>query len=179
MKPLVIFLILLVFIWPAHGFAFTAYKWMDEKGVVNFSDDLGRVPSQYRDRVKEEVVDDKANREVNSPPQPMLTKEEGRTTDIYGLSEGYWKERVRPWKDQLKEATENYERAYKKFMESAEALSQRRYGSRTQIKMNVIELDRLNMERMEFEAQIKEAREKLEKISNEAKESGADPEWLN
>ena len=179
MKPLVIFLILLVFIWPAHGFAFTAYKWMDEKGVVNFSDDLGRVPSQYQDRVKEEVVDDKANREMNSPPQPMLTKEEGRTTDIYGLSGGYWKERVRPWKDQLKEATENYEKMQKKFLESAEELSQRRYGSRTQYKMNIIELDRLNKERMGYQAQIVEAKEMLARISREAGESGADPEWFN
>jgi len=74
---------------------------------------------------------------------------------------------------------ENYEKVHKEFMESAEVLSQRRYGSRTQIKMNIIELDRLNMERMGYEAQIEEAREKLAKIYNEAEESGADPEWFS
>jgi hypothetical protein len=152
---------------------------MDEKGVMNFTDDLGRVPSQYRDGVREEVIDDKANGELSPPSQPMLTKEEGRTTDIYGLGEGYWKERIRPWKEQLEEATENYEKMQKKFLESAEELSQRRYGSRTQYKMNIIELDRLNKERMRYQAQIVEAKEMLTRISREAEESGADPEWFN
>jgi chorismate mutase len=64
-------------------------------------------------------------------------------------------------------------------MESADVLSQRRYGSRTQVKMNIIELDRLNMERMGYGAQIEEAKERLEKISKEAREAKADPEWLN
>jgi hypothetical protein len=179
LKPLIIFLILLVFILPAHGSAFTTYEWMDEKGVVNFTDDLGRVPSQYRDRVKEEVIDDEVSGELSPPSQPILEKGEERTTDIYGLGESYWRERVRPWKDRLKEATENYERVHERFMESAEELSKRRYGSRTQYKMNIIELDRLNMERMEFGAQIEEAKEMLAKIYREAEESGADPEWFN
>jgi hypothetical protein len=178
-KLLFILLILLVFAWPIHGFAFTTYKWMDEKGVVNFTDDLGRVPSHYRDRIKEEVTEEQTNGEVSPPSQPTLSKEDRRTTDIYGLGESYWRERVRPWKDRLEEATENYDRVHEKFMESAEALSQRRYGSRTQYKMNIIELDRLNIERMEFAAQIEEAKEMLARISREAEESGADPEWFN
>lgn len=174
-----IFILLILLIFSSQGYAMTAYKWVDEKGVFGFTDDLSIVPPEYRDQVSVEAMEEIPSVEVTATSQATPQKIEEVKTDIYGLDETYWKERVRPWKDQLKEATENYERVYKKFMESAEELSQRRYGSRTQIKMNIIELDRLNMERMGYEAQIEEAKEKLARISNEAEESGVDPEWIN
>jgi hypothetical protein len=177
MMKILILLILLMFSSP--GYAMTAYKWVDEKGVLGFTDDLGIVPPEYRDQVSIEVTEETPSVRVSASPQAAPLKIEEAKTDIYGLGETYWRERIRPWKDQLKEATENYERVHKKFIESAEELSQRRYGSRTQVKMNIIELDRLNMDRMGYEAQIEEAKEKLAKISNEAKESGADPEWID
>jgi hypothetical protein len=177
MKKILILLILLTFTLPVH--AATTYKWIDERGVFGFTDDSSFIPREYRDQASIEEMEETPSVGVAASPEPIPQKIEEAKTDIYGLGESYWRERVQPWKDQLKEATENYERVHQKFMESAEVLSQRRYGSRTQIKMNIIELDRLNMERMEFEAQIEEAREKLAKIYNEAEESGADPEWIN
>ena len=59
-------------------------------------------------------------------------------------------------------------------------LSTRRFGSwsRTQYKMNIIELDRLKEEMMKYADQIAEAKEALEKISKEAGEAKANPDWL-
>lgn len=177
MKTLLVFSVLLLFISPAY--AGITYKWVDEEGVLGFTDDFSTIPSKYRDQVSIEEMEETPSLGVAASPEAIPQKIGETKTDIYGLGESYWREMVRPWKDRLREATENYERVHKQFMESAEALSQRRYGSRTQIKMNIIELDRLNIERMGYEAQIEEAKEKLAKISNEAKESGADPEWIN
>jgi hypothetical protein len=177
MKKLLILLILLTFASPAY--AVTTYKWIDKKGVLGFTDDFNNIPHEYRDQVSIEEMEETPSVEVAASPEAAPQKIEEAKAGIHGPGESYWRERVRPWKDQLKEATENYERVNTKFMESAEALSQRRYGSRTQIKMNIIELDRLNMERLAFEAQIEEAKEKLARISSEAQESGADPEWIN
>ena len=177
MKKIFILLILLVFISPAY--ATTAYKWVNKEGVVNYTDDYSNVPPEYRARVGKEVMEETPSVGVSTSPQATPQKIEEGKTGIYGLNETYWRERVRPWKGQLQEATENYERVHKTFMESADVLSQRRYGSRTQVKMNIIELDRLNMERMGYGAQIEEAKERLEKISKEAREAKADPEWLN
>jgi len=44
---------------------------------------------------------------------------------------------VRPWKDQLKEASENYEKKQKEYMEQAEGLSPYKFGemSLTQYQM--------------------------------------------
>jgi hypothetical protein len=52
MGKYVLFLVLMVF--PATCFG-EIYKWIDDKGVINFSDELGKVPKLYRDKA---VVED-------------------------------------------------------------------------------------------------------------------------
>ena len=173
-RKMLIFLILLIFVSPAY--AHTFYKWVDEKGIVNYTDDYNNIPSAYRDRVEIEWV----HEEGPSPPiQKMTLPKKGETrTDIYGQDEAYWRGKVRPWKEFLKAAEANYERVHSKFMEKAEELSARRFGSRTQYKTNIIELDRLKEEMFKYGDQIAEANEALEKISKEAREAKADPDWL-
>ena len=174
MRKMLILLILLIFVSPAY--AHTFYKWVDEKGIVNYTDDYNNIPSAYRDRVEIEYV----HEESPSPPIQKIAsqKREEARTDIYGQNEAYWRGKVRPWKEFLKAAEANYERVHRKFMEKAEELSARRFGSRTQYKTNIIELDRLKEEMFKYGDQIAEANEALEKISKEAQESKANLDWL-
>ena len=177
MKKLLIFLIFLLFISPAY--AHTFYKWVDEKGAVNYTDDYNNIPPAYRNRVEIEWV----HEEGPTPPvQKMIpqNREEAKT-DIYGLGEAYWKGKVRPWKEFLKTAEANYQKAHQRFMQKAMEFSQKRFGSwsRTQYKMNVIELDKLKEEMLKYGDQVAEGQEALEKISKEAREANANPDWLN
>jgi hypothetical protein len=176
MRKMFILLILLIFVSPAS--AHTFYKWVDEKGVVNFTDDYDNVPRAYRDRVEIEYV----HEEGPTPPIQKMTpqKREETKTDIYGQQEAYWRGKVRPWKEFLKTAEANYERAHEKFMGKAMEFSRGRFGtwSKTQYKLNIIELDRLKGEMIKYADQIAEAREAMEKISKEAKEERANPDWL-
>ena len=177
MKNIVILLILFIFLSPAY--AETVYKWVDEKGVMSFTDDYSKVPPKHRDRAESKVVEERAAvKEVSVPFQADSQKGQDVNVDIYGRDETWWKERVRPWREQLKGAVTNYEKAQKKFVKSAEELSETRFGSRTQVKMDIIRLDMLKGEVMKYEAQIAEARGMLERISEEARESRADPEWI-
>ena len=156
--------------------AHTFYKWMDEKGAVNYTDDYNNIPPAYRGRVEIEWV----HEEGPAPPIQKIApqkREEGRA-DIYGQGEAYWRGKVRPWKEFLKTAETNYERAHERFMQKAEELSMRRFGSRTQYKTNIIQLDGLKEEMLKYADQIGEAKEALEKISKEAEESKANPDWL-
>ncbi|NWF93271.1 MAG: DUF4124 domain-containing protein [Syntrophaceae bacterium] len=158
--------------------AHTFYKWVDEKGTVNYTDDYNSIPPAYRDQVEIEWV----HEEGPTPPIQKMTpqKREETKTDIYGLGETYWRGKVRPWKEFLKTAETNYERAHQKFMGKAMEFSKKRFGSwsRTQYKMNIIELDKLKQEMIKYADQIAEAKEALEKISKEAREAKANPEWL-
>jgi hypothetical protein len=176
MKRMFILLILLVFISPAY--ATTAYKWVDDKGVVNLTDDFSIVPPEYRDGVSTEVMEETPSVKVPTSPQATPQKIEEAKTDIYGIGETWWRGKAHPWKEQFEEATANYEATNQKIIERAEALS-RKYWSPTQYKMNMVDLEKLKEERLKYQAQIAEAKEMLEKISKEAKEAKADPDWLN
>lgn len=184
MQRILYILIFLVLISPVN--AETIYKWTDEKGVVNYSDEYSKVPPAYRDRVEVEKWKDIQKPGTPSlappqaPPQPPPQETGEVTTDIYGRDEAWWRDKVLPWKEKLKEATENYEKAQRNFTKKSEELSQTNfYGrSRSQTKWDVMELNRLNEEKKKYEAQIAEANEMLEKLSKEADESKANPDWL-
>ncbi len=158
--------------------AHTFYKWLDEKGTVNYTDDYNNIPPAHRGQVEIEWV----HEEGSSPPIQKITpqKREGARTDIYGQDEAYWRGKVRPWREFLKTAEANYERAHEKFMGKAMEFSGKRFGawSKTQYKLNIIELDRLKEEMIKYADQIAEAREAMEKISKEAKEAKANPDWF-
>ena len=177
------------------------YTWVGRNGVVNFTDDYGNVPLAYRGTAE-------ARKHVPEGESSAATLEikgegeEGVRVDIYGQSvkgqiiwpqekdkretkvdllgqdEGYWRGRVQPWEDRLEEATVNYCGAQDEFMRIAEELSQMRFGSPTQYKMKIARLDDTKFEMQKYQAQMTEAKEALEKISKEAKEAGANPDWL-
>jgi len=161
----------------------TVYKWVDKDGGVHFTDDLNKVPPSYRNRVQVEESKDAGGGDVAPPPSPAVTRDstdEQIVRDIYGRDEPWWRDKVAPWKERLRVATENHENARKKLAEKTDAVSGTKfYGrSRTQTKADIMELNRLNEEKNKYDAQIAEANDMLRKLSKEAEESGADPDWL-
>jgi hypothetical protein len=91
-KKVFILLILMVFISPAY--AATFYKWVDEKGTVNYTDDYNSIPPAHRGRVEIEWV----HEESSAPPIKKIApqKREESRADIYGQNEAYWRGKVRP-----------------------------------------------------------------------------------
>jgi hypothetical protein len=181
MKKLLILLILLIFAAPVSPA--TIYKWVDKEGVVNFTDDLSKVPPSYRNRVEKEERKDVKEEVTPRPPQEATREDEQEEIkrDIHGRDETWWREKVRPWKEKLQEATAKYEETQKNFTKKAEELSQNKflYRSRSSTPWEVSELNRLSEEKKMYEAQIAEANEMLEKLSKEAEESKVDPAWLD
>lgn len=86
--------------------------------------------------------------------------------------------RVCPWKEHPEEANANYTKVQSKYTERSEELLQRKYGSPTQYKSTIIELDRLKEEMARYQAEIAEATDMLSRISKEAEEAKADPDWV-
>ena len=74
-----------------------AYKWVDEKGVVHFTDDLDLVPEKYRlkiDRIG--LPEEKPEVSTDTPGTPK--KKEDPYKDQLGRGEDYWKGRVDEWR---------------------------------------------------------------------------------
>jgi hypothetical protein len=180
----------LLFIIIAMGFcvfsanAALVYKWVDKDGVVNFTDDLSKVPPAYRDRVKTEMEEETSGTtpptpaQAPTPSKPSLQQGQERNTDINGHDEAWWRERARPLKQRLKEATEKYEEANKQFVGRSEELSRTQQGTKTSFRYRLRELDSLAEERKRYESEVADAENMLKKLSKEAEEAGADPEWL-
>ena len=177
MRKFLILLILFAFAVPAY--AATIYKWVDKDGVVNYTDDYSQVPALYHNRVEALEFFTEKTSPVQTPRTTPGIKEEIRT-DIYGRDETWWRGRVRPWKDQLREATEGYENAQKKYIQQAEGLGPFKFGklSLTQYQMISYRLELLNKEMETYQGQIAEANDMLARLSKEAKDTKADPAWL-
>jgi hypothetical protein len=174
----VVFSILMMFFLVTGIEAATIYKWVDSKGVIHFTDEFENIPAAYRDQAKEETVEDSPQTAIVPPSGPLPGRGGEISTGPLGQNEAYWRDRVRPWKEKLAEAKTKYESANQKYQEKSEQLSQRRFGSRTQYKMDIIELDKLNVERKKYETEMNEASDMLNKISREAGEAGANAEWV-
>jgi hypothetical protein len=170
-------LILLLLVCPSISHVAEIYKWVDKDGTVNFADDLNKVPPEYRDQVKIEEVRDseKIQSPTPGPASGRTTEEEKR--DAKGMGEEYWRERVRPWKKQLKQAQEDYKNTNYKIDDALEVVKGR-FLSKTQYNFKRQEVERLMAERGTHEAKMKEANEMLAKIAKEAEEAKADPAWL-
>lgn len=54
-----LYLCLIVFLSPALVFAGEVYKWVDEKGTINLTDDPKLIPEKYRDQTEKILVPDK------------------------------------------------------------------------------------------------------------------------
>jgi len=156
----------------------TIYQWVDKKGVIHFTDQYEKVPAAYRDQAKKQTIEDSPRTSIVPPSGTPSRKDEEVSTSPLGQNEAYWRDRVRPWREKLAEAKTKYESANQKYLEKSEQLSQRKFGSRTQYKMDIFELDKLNVERKKYETEMNEANDALKKISREAEEARANPEWV-
>lgn len=156
----------------------TIYKWVDKDGVVNFTDDYDKIPPAYRNRIQKEDV----REEKITPPRtpgPISPRGKEKETNFLRLDETYWKERVRPWKERLREATANYEATNNKVVEKKAELDRIKFAAQeTTSSIITYEVGQLEEEMKKYEAQITEANEMLKKISKEAAEAKADPNWL-
>ena len=170
-------ILILLLVLPSISHSADIYKWVDKDGTVNFSDDLNKVPPEYRDQVKTEKVRDSEKTQTPTPGPASVQKTGEEKRDAYGRGEEYWRETVRPWKKQLTQAQEDYKNTNMKIDDALEVVKGR-FLSKTQYNFKRAEVERLMEERGIYEAKRKEAEEMLAKIAKEAEEAKADPAWL-
>ncbi len=181
MKIAKTFIFLIVVFFVSSGHAATVYKWVDKSGAVSFSDNYSNIPQEYRNQLQTEQLEDYPRAH---PPAPLAAAStpsqnmEVAKTDIYGMGQDYWKDKVRPPELKLKEAQHNIQAVDVKIQDRINA-SNGRFLSHTQYAMNSIQLQALRAEKVKYEAQENEAKEMLQRITKEAEEAKADLSWLN
>ncbi len=151
------------------------YKWIDDKGVVHFTDDITQVPEKYRP--KAERMGLPADKEKTKDEADLQQKKEEIYRDRLGRGEDYWKGRVEEWRKKLRESQAKLEALRTKY----NALTERFNDSKSTAERGSIrrERDQVKSEMDQIRTQVEEAKEMLErKIPDEAEIYKAKPEWV-
>ncbi len=173
MKIILIILLTLLAIEPSYS---QVYRWVDEKGVVHFTDDFMNIPEKYRPKMdKVGVPEGKAEAKPEGEP---VTKKKGEIyRDQLGRGEEYWKNRVEEWSKKLKTAQEKIENLRIKYNELTERINDSKStAERSHLRK---ERDQTKQEMDQQRNQAEEAKLMLEKkIPEEAELYKARSEWI-
>jgi len=173
MKTLILILLCLFTVSLSHA---EVYKWVDEKGIVHFTDDITQIPEKYRHAIEEvEVKEEKT--ETKPEGEAPLKKQAVSYKDRLGRGEEYWKGRVEELKKKLQSLQDRVESLRLKYNELTEKFN----TSKSSAERAMIRNDREQIKNQmdELRAQIGETKETLEKrIPEEASLYRAKPEWV-
>jgi hypothetical protein len=173
--------------YPCLSWGQSIYQWKDEKGNINFTDDISKVPEKYLDQVQER----KPAKEP-APPVPAGTikgtgsdrrqpppSEPARSKDIIGRGEDWWRGRATEWNDRLINAQKNYDTTHAAWKAKEKELADSVFKA-DYIKRNLkLEINRLEEETKKLERERDEAKNMVEKVlPKEAEDYKANPEWL-
>ncbi len=152
------------------------YKWVDEGGVVHFTDDISQVPEKYRPKI-ESIGSPEEREETKVEGEEGPKKKEETYTDQSGRGEDYWKGRVAEWRQKLREQQDKLEGLIVKY----NGLTEKFNESRSTAERGIVrkQRDQVKAEMDQTKGQIDEARNMLEKkIPEEAELYKAKPEWV-
>ncbi len=153
------------------------YKWVDEKGIVHFTDDITQIPEKYRRAIEHRDATEEKSETKKEEGQATPKKQTDSYKDRLGRGEEYWKGRVEESRKRLQSLQERVESLRLKYNELTEKFN----TSKSSAERAMIRNDREQIKNQmdELRAQIAETKEMLErKIPEEASLYGAKPEWV-
>lgn len=95
-KILILTMVIAVIL-PTATFAGTIYKWVDDEGVTNFTDDEEKVPVEYRDQLEEFDMTPVIKSKTVPSKKPAVVEKVKPSEKLYG------KYTVREWSDLFKQ----------------------------------------------------------------------------
>ena len=172
-------LAIILFIFFIFGISFAeVYKWVDEKGVSHFTDDIMQIPEKNRPKAEIIKLSEEAGKEETKEGGEAQPKGKGETQgDRLGRGEIYWKGRVEEWRKKLRERQDRLETLRAKYNE----LTMKHNDSKSTAERGNLrkERDQVKNEMDQCKIQVEEAREMLgKKIPEEAELYKAKPEWV-
>lgn len=169
-----IFIIILIILSTSFSIA-EVYKWVDDQGVVHFTDDFTQIPEKYRPKIeKMEMSNEKVEPETEKEPP---SKKKDTYKDRLGRGEEYWKGIVGEWSKKLKILQEKVESLRIKYNEVTEKIN----NSKSSVERSNLrrERDQIKNEMDQNKSQIEKAKYMLEKkIPEDAELYKAKPEWV-
>jgi hypothetical protein len=175
------------------AFSQEVYRWVDEKGTIHLTDDLGQVPEKYRGRIQRELPPgEPPPAQPASPPSIGTPKGTPRAReikptpesatgekDILGRGEEWWRAKAREWNEKLIAAQKRYESAYNEWKAKEQEIETSKFKPDSLKRKLKAESKSLEEKAKDLEKQVEEAKNMIEKVlPKQAQEDGANPEWL-
>ncbi len=152
------------------------YKWVDEKGVVHFTDDVTQIPAKHREKIEEIGVPEEKS-EARTEGESLPKKKDDSYRDSLGRGEEHWKGRVEESKKKLQDLQERVEKLRLRYNELTEKFNSSRSSAERATLRN--EREQIKSQMDQCRVQIAEAKEMLDKkIPEEADLYRAKPEWV-
>jgi hypothetical protein len=171
----IVFIVFAVLIFASEARTGAVLRWVDERGVVHFTDNGASVPEQYRDQVDQRNMPEE--REVSSENSRDLGEATKGSGTQHGRGEDYWIKRTNEVKSQLDRAQKEYRQVvleYNELIAAYNATNSR--AKRKQYKKQIESLQHDVNQRREEVERVKEILEKA--LPEEAKRAGAPVEWV-
>jgi hypothetical protein len=191
MRRLWIVVLISLIVGPTLTSGQTTYRWVDEKGVVHFTDDPTGIPEKYQVQERKESPPSEpppatpkgqppVSRPVRKPAAQAEKKEPERPkTDAVGRGEDWWRGQVASWQEKLAEAQRNYQSANAAVREKQQELEQAKFKPNSFKRKLIGELKGLQEKASEYAKQVEEARYMLDRgLAKQAEEYLADPNWV-
>jgi Domain of unknown function (DUF4124) len=184
MKKLTLLIFVIWIISPALVLAQETYQWVDEKGTVHFTDDIGKIPEKYQDQVKKKETppEPAPSSSIKSPTEkarPAPDAADVEKKDILGRGEDWWRDKAMEWKQKLIKAQKDYAAAQTALKAKDKELEDARFKPKSfqrklQDEIKVLE-EKVNAQKN----LVDEAKNMLEKVlPRQAEEYRADPNWV-
>ena len=152
----------------------TMYQWENEAGVLQTTDDISTIPSQFRDGAREIKIplDKKAkarerrNKFTRYRTPPPTTTTQKKVVDKFGHDKRWWQARKKSLKNQLANKEAQLEEVEKQRIEA------RRFNRHAEERTHIKTIDNLKEEIADLEKSINVD------LPEEARQAGAFPGWL-
>ncbi len=168
-------LIMAVLLFASAGRTGEVLRWVDERGVVHFTDDGASVPKEYREQIERRELPEERETASGSARESKATMGEER--DRHGRGEDYWANRAKEIKGQLDQAYKDYERVRLEYNDLVAQYNTIR--SRAKKRQYQERIESLQKELSRRKEDVERAKELLEKaLPEEAERAGAPAEWV-
>lgn len=168
-------LIMAILLFASAGRTGEVLKWVDEQGVVHFTDNVNSVPEKYREDL--DLMELPEEKETVSGNEKEMKEGMGEPRDRYGRGEGYWTKRADEMRGQLEQAQKEYERVRLEYNDLIAEYNSTRSRAKKRQYQKRIELLRDQLQHRRED--IDRSKDLLEKtLAEEAERAGAPAEWV-
>jgi hypothetical protein len=169
------FLIMAILLFASAGRTGEVWRWVDEQGVVHFTDSPDSVPEKYREHIDHRELPGEREASSGTAQEAKEVKEEPR--DRSGRGEDYWVNRANEIKEQLNRAQREYERVRLEYNDLIAKYNATRSRAKRRQYQKKIESLQAQLDRRGED--IERTKEILKKtLPEEAERAGVPAEWV-